>query len=54
MTDSQVFCKCESWRLCAEQIFTAQVQLTLNAGVVYTGPIWVYCPWCGKKLQVKK
>lgn len=47
---TEVTCSCKEWKNWSEQIFNAQVQHTIRTGEKYTGAMWAYCPWCGKKL----
>ncbi len=53
MTDLGVVieCDCEEWRLFAEEIFIAQIELTRITGYLYSGTLWAFCPWCGRKLR---
>ncbi len=46
-------CDCEDWENSEPQIIDAQM-LAWNHGILYTGTPFVYCPWCGKKLQDDK
>lgn len=49
----EVSCDCEEWINSADQIFSVQILHTIRTGVKYTGSVWNYCPWCGKKLIVE-
>ena len=51
--NTYVECICKGWKTGMGQISSAQV-LAFNHGMKYTGKIFSYCPWCGKKLTSKK
>ena len=42
-------CDCADWQKCSPQI-DAIMTLAWNHGIQYTGKVFVYCPWCGKRL----
>jgi hypothetical protein len=41
-------CSCQDWKEGMPQIEGAQV-LAHTHGTAYTGKVFLYCPWCGKK-----
>ena len=49
--NENVKCNCEGWLKSADQIFQAQMDVTMRIGIQYTGDIFKYCPWCGIELQ---
>jgi len=51
--DISLNCDCKDWNLWAEEIFAAQVFMSVH-GFDYKGKVFKYCPWCKKKLKVKK
>jgi len=44
-----VKCECEDWTESIEKLNTAWV--LLGPAMQYGGKEFVYCPWCGEKLQ---
>lgn len=46
-------CNCDSWDKSANQIFDAQAFVE-SRGIVYTGDVFRYCPWCGVKFEIKQ
>ena len=42
-------CNCKAWKENIPKIQGASVMMW-NHGMEYTGDIFQYCPWCGKKL----
>ena len=49
----KVKCDCEDWQTGMSQIASAQT-LAWTHGQRYTGVVFRYCPWCGKKLEEDK
>ena len=43
------YCDCEGWKQSCPQIDVIMT-LAWSHGVPYTGKVFVYCPWCGKRL----
>lgn len=43
-------CECDGWQKGMDQVIGAQC-LADNHGIKYTGGIFAYCPWCGKKRE---
>jgi hypothetical protein len=43
-------CTCDGWKKSNKQIESAQM-LAWTHGMIYTGDIMNFCPWCGKKLD---
>ena len=43
-------CDCEDYKESMPQISSAQV-LAWTHKMLYTGKVFVYCPWCGKKMN---
>lgn len=48
-----VLCGCKEYQESMPQIIGAQ-QLADNHGMAYHGSVFIYCPWCGKKLELKE
>lgn len=46
----RVECTCEGWKKSNHQIESAQM-LAWTHGMMYTGDVMRYCPWCGKFLE---
>jgi ribosomal protein S27AE len=45
-----VSCSCVDWKESMSQIIRAQ-NFEYIYGVVYTGAVFRFCPWCGEKLR---
>ena len=44
--------KCEGWQAGMEQIEAAQIFYAKHtAGREYTGPVFLFCPWCGEEIK---
>ena len=52
-TEKEIACGCVEWQESAHQIFMAQIENTLMTGKKYTGGVFKYCPFCGKKLVLR-
>ena len=44
-------CTCNDWIRGTEEI-DGQMDFCHAHGIKYTGPLFRYCPWCGKRLKV--
>jgi hypothetical protein len=43
--------RCHGWEEGMKQIVAAQIFYANHAGgSAYTGPLFKFCPWCGKKI----
>ena len=49
-----MFCKCEDWEIGTSIINNAIFLVKNHGGGEYAGPVFVYCPWCGEKLEEKE
>jgi hypothetical protein len=50
-----VKCECADWAIYSDSIFTAQIRAAQALLIrPYSGPLWKFCPWCGKKLKSTK
>jgi len=47
----RVECTCEGWKKSNKQIESAQM-LAWTHGMIYTGDMMNYCPWCGRPLSI--
>jgi len=43
-------CSCEDWESGIQQIDGAITLATIH-GQKYTGDVFQFCPWCGKKIR---
>jgi hypothetical protein len=44
-------CECEDWKENIDKINTGIIFMGVHGCGGYTGKVFVYCPWCGKKLS---
>lgn len=44
--------KCNGWQKSMKQIEEAQ-SLALAHGISYVGYVFIFCPWCGRKIHIK-
>lgn len=47
-------CSCKDWKPNVEKINSYINTAWARTGQEYTGKPFVYCPWCGKKLNEKE
>ena len=52
-TTHSIKCDCQEWKNHIEKINGA-ISLGAIHGMPYTGTIFNFCPWCGKRLQPKQ
>ena len=50
MSDKVVECDCDDWKRGMPEIEAAQF-LATNHGSPYTGEVFRFCPWCGRRLN---
>jgi len=43
-------CTCDEWKTSGSQLHAFAV-LAFTHGMFYTGKQFIFCPWCGKKLN---
>ena len=48
----EVTCDCERWEKSFPQIQSAQL-MAFYHGIVYSGEVFEFCPWCGRKTHRK-
>jgi len=44
-------CDCEDWEEGIQQIYYDRQMALIHGSPEFHGKFFVYCPWCGKKLE---
>ena len=52
--DKNMSCKCKDWKENIDKLNAGIVMLWTHGGKGYEGKPIIYCPWCGKKLEIIK
>ena len=54
-TDKPVACTCKDWKPGIDEINCALTMSAVHSwGHSYRGMVFRFCPWCGKRLKVRK